>query len=123
VTLKKVTDIAWHEWDRSLAEPPQPPPDADTWSYISELPHSETAAKKLGVLWGVIPEKGAEAEFEKVGQPWERQFVLHRSTWNGSDFFLIRPGSFAHFIVSRAGREWFEKNGEGWLQFEPVRTD
>jgi hypothetical protein len=120
---EKVTDVKWHLWDPTADSPPMYPPAVDSFSYISELPHSAATADELGDLFEAIVPNGAESFIRNKRHVWEYDIVIKGSSWNGSDFFTIKPKGYEHFIVTDAGKEMLVEISGKWLTFTEMLTE
>jgi hypothetical protein len=120
---EKVTNVQWHLWDLAADLPPMLPPAVDSDSYVSQLPHSVEAAEALGELFEAIVPNGADAVFRNHKSAWEYDTVIKGGSWNGSDFFTIKPGNFQHFIVTDAGKKVLGEIAGKWLTFTEMLTE
>jgi hypothetical protein len=122
-TIKKhIVSIPWHTWDRNArlpweAEVPgERPEEGEPENYISGQRHSPEAAAEMEDIW----EFSAPVVSCKVQGP--RGFSSHQ--WRLSALAdphgrLFRPPSKGHVLfVDEGGRDWFERETDGWVDFD-----
>ena len=117
---KRVVDIPWHTWDRTARFPPVFPNENEPEGYLLDKPHSEEAASKMENMWEFIaPVLEFKIEKREPVRPfcWRWYITPPKGEHQG----LFRPPGDGHVVfVNDKGREWFEREAEGWVDFDEV---
>ena len=118
-TIKKhIVDIPWGTWDRHARLPPELPRSGEPEDFILGRKHSKQAAELMEDIWEfMVPTLPCEIRREQHGCHF-RYYVTLPETDQRS---LFRPrGENQLFFVDEAGRRWFERAADGWVDFDEV---
>lgn len=123
---KRIVRIPWETWDRKARLPAQVPDSGEPEEYILGQEHSREAADQMGEIWEFIapavPCKIQKRElFRPSGPtgPGYNRWYLTRPKGPHNGLFYPAGGGQVLF-VDDAGRKWFEKEGDGWIDFDEV---
>jgi hypothetical protein len=128
-TIKEhIVSIPWETWDREARLPWDPnarvqgqrPEGGEPENYILEQEHSSAAAAEMEEIWEFIaPEVPCRIENKELLRPFHRRWYL--TTPQREHRGLFRPPGTGHVLfVDEAGRRWFEREGQGWIDFDEV---
>jgi hypothetical protein len=120
-TIKKhIVNIPWQTWDRQARLPSKLPDSGEPEEFVLGQKHSKEAAATMEEIW----------EFDAPVLPCkiEKRERLHAShhRWylnypEGKHRGLFRPPGNGHVLfVDELGRSWFEREGQGWVDFDEV---
>jgi hypothetical protein len=125
---RRIVSIPWETWDREARLPwdtsarvkGERPEGGEPENYILEHAHSPEAASEMEEIW----EFDAPIVSCKIDRS-ERLCAFHKRWFitapNGEHRGLFRPPSDGHVLfVDDAGRRWFEREGQGWIDFDEV---
>lgn len=120
-TVKKhIVRVPWETWDRQTRVPPVLPDSGEPEEYILGQQHSEQTAAEMEEIWEfVAPDLPFEIEKSE-------QLRASRKRWyitppKGEHRGLFRAPRAGHVLfVDEAGRRWFEREGQGWVDFDEV---
>jgi len=125
-TIKKhIVYLRWEKWDRQQRYPFEDPPGGEPENYITEAEHSEKASSEMGEIWELtVPVlatcRVARKERYRLSlyQPQTRWYLTRPEENHGG---LFRPpGNSHHLFIDETRRAWFEREAEGWVEFEDV---
>jgi hypothetical protein len=120
-TIKKhIVRVPWETWDRQTRLPPVLPDSGEPEEYVLGQRHSEQTAAEMEEIWEfVAPDVPFEIEkSERVRAFHKRWYVTAPKGEHGG---LFRPPGDGHVLfVDEAGRRWFEREGQGWVDFDEV---
>jgi hypothetical protein len=128
-TIKKhIVSIPWETWDREARLPwdanarvqGEPPEEGEPSNYVTRGKHSPEAASKMEEIWELVaPDLPFEIERSERVRAFHKRW--HVTAPKGEHRGLFRPPGDGHILfVDEAGRRWFEREGQGWIDFDEV---
>ena len=117
---KRIVNIPWHTWDKQAKYPPIIPEGGEPESYLLDRPHSEEAASKMENIWEFIaPVLDFKIKKREPVRPFCWRWYITRP--KGEHRGLFRPPGDGHVLfINDEGREWFEREADGWVDFDEV---
>ena len=128
-TVKKhIVNLPWETWDRGVRLPwdataraqGERPEGGEPENYILRHKHSPEAASAMEEIWEFIaPELPCRIEKRERLRAFQYRWFL--TAPQGQHGGLFRPpGDGQVLFVDDAGRRWFEREGQGWIDFDEV---
>ncbi len=128
VIKKHIVNIPWETWDREARLPwdasarvqGKRPEGGEPENYLLGQKHSPGAAAEMEEIWEFIaPELPCQIEKRERLRAFHYRWFL--SAPKGEHRGLFRPPGDSHILfLDDAGRRWFEREGEGWIDFDEV---
>jgi hypothetical protein len=117
---KRIVSIPWHTWDREAKFPPMIPDGGEPEDYLLDQPHSEEAASEMESIWEFIaPVLDFKIKKREPVRPFCWRWYITRP--RGEHGGLFRPPGNGHVLfVNDRRREWFEREADGWVDFDEV---
>jgi len=128
-TIKKhIVSIPWETWDREARLPWDAnarvqgarPEEGEPENYILGQKHSPGAASAMEEIWEFIaPVLPCKVEKRERLRAFHYRWFL--TAPKGPHSGLFRPPGDGHVLfVNEEGRRWFEREGQGWIDFDEV---
>ena len=129
VIKSHIVDSAWHGWNLTAVHPQEYPDGGEPDNYLSP-DHSDSAAKKMGLVWELVVRRGGTSDSKLVQQtgwpPFKSEDGIIGRTWNGDHVFWAKndDASLGKWIfVSETGKKWLSEVSGDWLTFVPVEVN
>ena len=110
-----ITNVPWHEWDLTAADPAYYPDEGEPEGYILDRPHSAKLAESLGTIWEVVVVDSAEMVDEEKPNSFDVTYTYVKGSWNGNDLFSV-PQNYYKYTSARA-KAWLEQHVGRWVSF------
>ena len=128
-TIKQhIVNIRWETWDREVRLPWDAnarvkggrPEGGEPENYIIGHKHSPEAASAMEEIWEFIaPDLPCKVEKRERLRAFHYRWFL--TAPQGEHRGLFRPpGNGRVLFVDDTGRHWFEREGQGWIDFDEV---
>jgi hypothetical protein len=127
-TKKHIVDIPWEAWDREARLPwdagarvkGERPEEGEPENYLLSQKHSREAASEMEEIWEFIaPDVHCKVEKRERLRAFHYRWFL--TAPKGRHRGLFRPPGAGHVLfVDDVVRSWFEREGQGWVDFDEV---
>jgi hypothetical protein len=120
VVKSHIVSIPWETWDRTARFPLEFPTSGEPEEFILGHEHSIQAAAEMDEIWEFIaPAMPCKIEKREPVRPYLYRWYLTRP--EGHHRGLFRSSGKGHVLfVDDAGRQWFEREANGWVDFDEV---
>ncbi len=116
VVKKHIAKLHWERWDLSADEPKKYPRGGEPEGYILNRWHSRSTAKKMGDIWELVLEHGADTATKKIDGERRKRVMVNPSSWDGQHFFQSKTQGWK--IVSAEGADWLRRNCPEWVTLD-----
>ena len=116
VKKKRIPMIDWREWEPFGPKEMKYPAGNEPENYILRRKHSPEAADALGELCELRFQQGIQISRDGV-------YHLVLSSWDGSDFVVVKGEHPIYNYVSEKAREWLTQEAAEWVAFEVERVE
>jgi hypothetical protein len=119
VIKKKIVELHWENWDKTLDEPKEYPETGEPEDYIELGIHSEKISNQIGDLWKMDliaigkTDRNSNASFPN------QDIWLVKDTLLPYDFFM--PDGVLWNCISEQAKNWLEINCDNFLRFVELK--
>jgi hypothetical protein len=116
---KKIVELHWDKWDKTLDEPQEYPETGEPEDYIELGSHSDEISNQIGDLWKMDLIKTGKTDRDPTKQFPNMDIWLVRNTLSDYDFFV--PEGVLWNCVSEKAKNWLEINCDKFLRFNEIK--
>jgi hypothetical protein len=120
-TVKQhIVCVPWETWDRQTRLPPVIPDSGEPEDYILGQEHSAHTALEMEEIWEFdAPALAFRIKKRERLHAFYYRWFITRPKGEHRGLFR-RPGVGHVLFVDETGRRWFEREGQGWIDFDEV---
>lgn len=115
---KHIVRVHWETWDRKARLPQALPDSGEPEEYVLGKEHSEQTAAEMPEIWEFDPPDLSCVQDEEELLSYNSPIRITAPTGLHNGLFRCIENHLT--FVDETGRRWFEREGEGWVDFEEV---